>query len=341
VGRDRELDAFKTGIDLRAYAASVGYELDRRESWRSSAVMRKGGDKIVIKRDSDGHYVYFSVRDDRDHGSIIDFIQVRTRVSLGGVRKELRRWLGQPELPLPSFAPLERTTKNRLEVEAEYMRMQEAPRHPYLERERRIPADLLASPRFAGRIRIDARRNAVFPHFDEEGLCGYEFKNRNFTGFARGGEKGLWTSNGRDDDNRLVFAESAIDGLSHAALHPDRRTRYASIGGQLNPKQPVLIREEVLRMPPGSVIVSAMDNDAAGRSLSALIAAAVEASGRSDLCFVEDLPLREGADWNNVLKDCEPPARSSARRESSARPDAARPESVRPRHPSAPKPRGF
>jgi hypothetical protein len=26
-------------------------------------------DKIIIKRDTDGHYVYFSVRDDRDNGS--------------------------------------------------------------------------------------------------------------------------------------------------------------------------------------------------------------------------------------------------------------------------------
>ena len=176
---DRELEDFKGQIDLRAYAASMGYVLDLRESWRGSAVMRKDGDKVVIKRDGDGHYVYFSVRDDRDHGSIIDFIQFRKRSSLGEVRKELRTWLGRPERPVPSFQPLERTVKNRLQVETDYRRMQEARHHPYLEHERRIPADLLGSGRFAGRIRIDARQNAVFAHFDEEGLCGYEVKNRN------------------------------------------------------------------------------------------------------------------------------------------------------------------
>src|SRR5215468_2524449 len=63
---DTELDDFKREIDLRQYAAGMGYELDKRESWRGSAVMRRGGDKIVIKRDKDGHYVYFSVRDDHD-----------------------------------------------------------------------------------------------------------------------------------------------------------------------------------------------------------------------------------------------------------------------------------
>jgi Protein of unknown function (DUF3991) len=184
---DRELEEFKGQIDLRVYAASMGYGLDRRESWRGSAVMRKGGDKVVIKRDSDGHYVYFSVKDDRDHGSIIDFIQFRKRSNLGEVRKELRTWRGRSDRPLPVFAPLEKTVRDRLEVETAYMRMQEARRHPYLERDRRIPADLLGSGRFAGRIRIDARRNAVFAHFDEDGLCGYELKNRNFTGFATSG----------------------------------------------------------------------------------------------------------------------------------------------------------
>jgi hypothetical protein len=48
------------------------------------------------------------------------------------------------------------------------------------------------STAFAGHIRIDVRGNAVFPHIDRDGVCGYEIKNRNFTGFAPGGEKGLW-----------------------------------------------------------------------------------------------------------------------------------------------------
>jgi hypothetical protein len=37
---DSELESFKTNVDLRAYAAVQGYELDRKESWRGSSVMR-------------------------------------------------------------------------------------------------------------------------------------------------------------------------------------------------------------------------------------------------------------------------------------------------------------
>ena len=64
---DSELEDFKRKIDLREYAAELGYTLDRRESWRGSAVMRNGADKVVIKLDGDGHYVFFSVRNEWVH----------------------------------------------------------------------------------------------------------------------------------------------------------------------------------------------------------------------------------------------------------------------------------
>src|SRR5436190_7923745 len=61
-------------------------------------------DKIIIRRDVAGHWTYFSVRDDRDNGSVIDFLQRRRSLTLAGVRKELRSWLheGRPR-PSPSL----------------------------------------------------------------------------------------------------------------------------------------------------------------------------------------------------------------------------------------------
>lgn len=301
---DTELEGFKTGIDLRAYAASQGYELDRKASWRGTAVMRHPvtNDKVIIKRGMDGHFVYFSVRDDRDNGSIIDFVQFRQGLSLGAVRKELRPWIGQPPVPVPSFPALHKTEKDRMKVEAAYAKMRDAvDGHPYLERRRALPPSLIASERFAGRIRIDAHGNAVFPHFDAEGLSGYELKNVEFTGFASGGTKALWLSNERPDDHRLVLCEAAIDALSHALLLPDHFARYASIGGKPNPQQPELIRAAAARMPHGSEIVAAMDADADGRRLAEVVREAVKLTGRADLRFVSQEP--EGAkDWNDLLR---------------------------------------
>jgi hypothetical protein len=298
---DPELESFKNSIDLRAYAAGNGYALDARESWRGSAVMRhSAGDKIIIKRDADGHYVYFSVRDDSDHGTIIDFVRHRLGLSLGAVRKELRPWISMPPSTLPPFPPLPKVAKDRLRVYREFARMLDAPQHPYLENDRGIPAEVLTSERFLGRVKIDSRGNAVFPHFDADGLTGYELKNRNFTGFASGGAKALWISNTRKDDDCMVFCESAIDALSHAVLFPDDHTCYASIGGNPNPVQPELIRAAAARMRAGSEITAAMDADADGRKLAEVVKGAVELSGRGDLLF----RLHEPAgfkDWNEQL----------------------------------------
>lgn len=60
---DEELEHFKTRINLTELVAGQGYELDRRESSRNSAVMRHpGGDNIIIARNEDnGNWIYFSV----------------------------------------------------------------------------------------------------------------------------------------------------------------------------------------------------------------------------------------------------------------------------------------
>lgn len=306
---DTELDAFKREIDLRQFAASLGYAMDQRESWRGSTVLRCRGDKIVVKRNGNGHYVFFSVRDDGDHGTIIDFLQRRQNLSLGAVRQILRPWIGRPAASVPRFPKLEPTSPDRLRVESEFQRMAPARRYRYLEEERCVPAALLSSPRFAGRVRMDSHGNTVFPHFDAAGLCGYEIKNHGFTGFAAGGEKGLWFSHVRANDRRLVLAESAIDALSHAALFPDAedQTRYASLGGKPNSKQPRLVEATIARLPQGSEIVVAFDADPAGRLLVDMVRVAVvcvtSRTRRTDLTFRAHLPAQEGEDWNQVLQN--------------------------------------
>lgn len=298
---DPELESFKTSIDLRVYAAGQGYLLDGKESWRGSAVMRHpAGDKIIIKRDADKHYVYFSVRDDADHGTIIDFVQNRLRLNFGALRKELRPWLGRNAESIP-YSPLVPTSKDRMHVETTYARMEDVATHAYLENERHIPGQLLQNGRFAGRVRIDARGNAIFPHFDREGLCGYEIKNSGFTGFARGGSKGLWLSQSMPDDNSLIISESAIDALSYAVLFSDEDARYASMAGQLSPQQCELIRSTAASMAHGAKIVAAVDSDQMGGELADRIREAVALTGRDDLVFVLHQP--DGfKDWNDKLR---------------------------------------
>ena len=306
---DSELDDFKREIDLRQFAVSLGYEIDRHESWRGSTVLRHDGDKIVVKRNGNGHYVFFSVKDDRDNGTIIDFVQRRQHLTLGVVRQILRPWVRRSAAEPALFPRLAPSGPDRIRMENAYRRMPEAPRHPYLENERHLPVALLRAPRFMGRVRIDRRGNAVFPHFDLTGLCGYEIKNRQYTGFGSGGRKGLWLSHGRADDQHLVLAESAIDALSHAALFPDGedKTRYASLGGTPSSNQLTLLQAIAAKLPRNAEVVAAFDADSAGRKLVEAAGAAVREVARReerlDLTFRIQLPEREGDDWNQVLQN--------------------------------------
>jgi len=175
--------------------------------------------------------------------------------------------------------------------------------HPYLEKERRIPAAVLAAPRFAGRIYTDRHGNAVFPHYDRNGLCGFELRNARFKGFAKGGQKGLWYSAHTPGDQCLVITESAIESLSYHAIHKPEGTRYFSIAGEMNPTQRQLLETAFRKLPPGASIRIATNHDAGGRHLAGEIKAIALATDRADLALIDSQPEREGADWNDVLKE--------------------------------------
>lgn len=319
--RRDELDQFKRQINLSEYAAAQGYALDRAHSSKNSVAMRSSaGDKIIIARDeADGHWIYFSVTDDRDNGTIIDFIDQRRRLSLGEIRKELRPWIGtapgqirrpQADLFQQNVTPIKR---DRAAVVAQFAAMLPlAGGHPYLERERGIPAEVLQSARFSGRIYTDRYNNAVFPHHDRHGVCGFEIRNFRFRGFAKGGEKGLWFSNSRAEDTALVITESAIDGLSYHTLHRPENTRYFSIAGEMNPMQRELLAGAMTKLPEGGTVMIATDRDRGGDHLAQSIRDIANGAERADLGVIEHRPEQDGQDWNAVLTETAGPELEAA-----------------------------
>jgi hypothetical protein len=299
--RDPELERFKTDINLSEYAASRGYALIARESSRASIAMRHtDGDKIIIARGEDEHWVYFSIHRPQRGGSVIDFVQQLDGVSLGGVRKILRAYLHLPAASRPRAdcyaAKVEKTGRDRQAILAQVSGMATALTHPYLE-SRKIPAVLLASRRFTGRIHTDAYGAAVFVHEDENGVCGYEQKNHRFTGFSAGGVKGLWESHQFPEDAALIVCESAIDALSHAALFPNERARYVSTAGAWSPQTAPLLRRAAESLNSGEIVL-AFDADAAGRDYDAAARAALAGCVHPIRSHV---PATD-KDWNDALR---------------------------------------
>lgn len=320
-----ELQRFRHDINLVAFAASRGYAIDEAASSRHGCIMRQGkADKIEISRAADGHWQYYSWYDGRDNGDIIQFVQNRAGGSidprggrdicpLGKVRKELREWTHTDRPPPESCPPLVPATrcKDREAVRAEYSRSVVVPSHRELERRALTPATL-NDERFQGTWRQmpDGYRNVIFPHRDLEGLSGFEVKNCGYTHFATGGVKGLWSSRTRPSDDRLVIAESAIDALSYAQLHPSPTSRYVSFAGGLNKRQPELLERAIARMPPGSQIVAATDRDHQGDVFAKRIAEMC--AKRTDVTFVRPLPMLGCKDWNDHLKELRDRAREQS-----------------------------
>lgn len=297
-----ELERFKSQINFVEYAESVGYMLDTRESSNASKIMRRDDDKIIVATAADGHGIYCSVKDDNDQGSIIDFVQKREGANLGQVRKILRPWIGgSPATYVPKAAAADRlkpvsTTADRQQIAAIWAKMQPTPAgHPYLTTQREIDPAIQANHRFAGMVRIDAKQNAVFPHYDADGITGYELKNTGFTGFASGGEKALWHSTNLTHAQQIVIVEGAIDALSHAEINQDTDSAYISVGGQMSDKQRQLLADCItaLKNRNGRLIL-ATDNDQAGEALAKQISA-----------LVPGMPgirqTSQAKDWNDVL----------------------------------------
>ena len=298
-----ELRAFKTQINLVEYAVSCGYEVDKKETSTNSVVLRRqtDNDKIIVKTDQGGHGVYFSVRDDNDNGTIVDFVKRRKGFNLGEIRKELRPWIGavgkEQRRPLqytPKPAPV---VKDRKAVRDAWEHTKTVRDSSYL-KHRGIDPNTWQDSRFYNVVHEDQHRNIIFPHYDLKGLCGYEIKNRNFTGFAPGGKKAVWCTTNLKTAKHGVIVESAIDALSHAQImQTGQDTAYLSIGGQLSQYQRDLIREIFKRRDNISSIEIGTDNDDAGHELADEIMSLLP-----DRVKIERLIPGTGKDWNDVLK---------------------------------------
>jgi hypothetical protein len=307
---DDELERFKREVNLTELAATLGYRLVRRErsaggKWRGSTVasisMRHSGtdDKVIIRRDRDGHWTYFSIRSDADNGTVIDFLQRRGSPSLGAIRKQLRAWLHEDRPPVPVELyrrDVAAQKRDEAAVAAAYERAGVA-RSRYLA-ERFITDAVQLDPRFVQSYRIGDYGNVLFPHIDPASgkVVGFETKNRGFTGFPAGGRKTYWTSATRPDDDRLVLVETAIDAFSYHQLFPHPRARYISTGGAVGPDALELVGKAIAAMPAGADIVSATDNDKAGLKLHDQL---VGAGGRALRRHVSTI----GKDWNDYLKE--------------------------------------
>ncbi|WP_143092747.1 DUF3991 and TOPRIM domain-containing protein [Arsenicibacter rosenii] len=292
----------KQSVHLGQYAAWQGYVLDRKKSTPSSLVMRHvtRGDKIIVSKKG-VVWVYFSVHDELDNGTIVDFIKNRTHKTLPEIGRELAAWSGgSGTLPVYKMPDIRQPVYDLGRIRRAFQWMKPTYCHPYLIGERKIPADVLNDPRFAGCIFQDRYGNVVFPHQNGQGVCGLELKNTDKNVFMRGSEKALWLGNGSSADTTFILAEAAIDALSHFALFRPRDAFYGAVSGGMSDHQLSYLTAIIQKLPSLQTIVLAVDHDPGGQKIASRIKSYL--AGKCAGTIVRHIPKKEGADWNNVLK---------------------------------------
>lgn len=260
--------------DLVAYAEQQGYKRIEAKCSPHSVCLALGDDKIIVKVDGDNHFVYCNVHDDRDQGSIVDFVMKRQGVNYVGAMKALLR-LETASFPTglkkPSNSGLSKATEepDRKKCLKVWDAATWNPEPAYL-LSRGLTAESLADERFRDTFRVNPKGAVMFLHRDRIGPTGYELRGvyaktgEKLKAFMADGKRGLWYSNNLREAKSIIVCESAIDCLSHYELY-GWDCAYVSIGGAISSKQKDLLAGLFAKVTArNGLIIIGTDNDAAG-----------------------------------------------------------------------------
>lgn len=204
------LAELKRGINLPALATErYGFTITERGRDGENFVLRneQEGARITMKTGPEGWHIYNNHNDDRDKGSVVDFLQKRhPEMNLGQVKGMMQ------ELVPGARQALDQERFNALQVqrgpsasEERYQSLPPSERRqamvrdttgPKLEltdssylQERGLSKETINDPAFAGRIFTDKhperqerdgkpQHNVGFPYYNEKGIQSWELRNR-------------------------------------------------------------------------------------------------------------------------------------------------------------------
>lgn len=292
----------------------MGYDLNKVKSSRLWAVMDKDGDKILIKNgpNKNGHWTYSSLVDDKDKGTIVDFMLNR------GFSYKVIRDLNSLHLD-------DTVIKNQflLENELKDLSVQEKLAKAYFYGiEEKKEENYLTSrgivvstyEPYVG-ISLQVGRKAVFGLYqglDSQGngtMCStisYEFF-RDKTGkiesrkyFQKGLSRGLaLLKHPKLAVQKIIVTESPIDALSHKQLYLEKdSTMYIATCGTISNS----IAQEISTLLKGAKqnnqeVVLSFDKDQAGQRMEKLI----ENIAKEVAIQPIKISVKEGKDWNEAL----------------------------------------
>lgn len=291
----KTFEDFKAEISIVEIALANGYKLIASDGLKWPVLKNEAtGEKIIIVNSkSTGNQGYFNPNDDRDKGSVIDFVKNR----LGSVfpYNNVKSEAANINSVLYGHLKLEPPERNEFK-KVDFM-IQSQPEKVFLIPEklcsltvpdyllsRGLKATTLKMKEFKGRIlnlKVGEFENVAFPYYTSSGdMAALELRNNDFKQFIDGSDvkTSIWHSNLDQKIDAAVLTESPIDALSYHQLKGKNNILYVSFGGALSDGQVEtlveLIEKNKNKLSPGFTIISAFDNDKMGEKYADKISAA-------------------------------------------------------------------
>jgi len=281
-----KLDAYRRDINLIDFLEGEGFRVNPKKGPRHGKWVllqdADGGRKLLVTRAASGQYQFFNPEDDRDRGTIVDYVAAKLGADLRGKDgwRQLFEYLDRHQghvqpvasgFLFPNAPPV--PTGGSLSPEDFCLKPLTDPTYLL---SRGITEKTLGSAEFWGKIfnrdHLDQRgfrhTNTVFPLEDEGGLAGIIIRNRHANYINGNKAGGLWVSNavGEGSPAELFVCESPIDALSYHQVQPPDSPGgrvYVATAGTLSAAQPGAIQALIDRLRPQRVVL-ANDNDLSG-----------------------------------------------------------------------------
>lgn len=256
----KELNMFKSELNLAEYISSFDYQRDKPNSSINNVVMKKDDKKIIVSKSKEsGYYIYFNVNNANDSGSIIDFIQKRFKENLGAVRNRLREWIKSPKPK--DHIKITSSSKNVNKILNFWHKLKS---EKFTEPYRGISAKILNS---ANKIKKVGNK-LYFSIFNENGLCGVNTIDSNGDKMiVDGSEKGLWIKNDLKNAKRIIIFESPFDAMSYEQLNSQEDSFYIATLGNIGDSAEKTLEVMLYYNKYANIVVN-INNDEVGVSLS-------------------------------------------------------------------------
>jgi hypothetical protein len=306
---------FRSKISIMELALANGYSCNRSKGMKWPVLESNSGDKIIIVNpNSSSNQGYFNPNDDRDKGTLINFVGNRLGdifpqdLSLSreqNINRVLHQWLNLPfreRLALTKILGSSRHGQGVEELTFSPALLKPLEDADYL-KFRGIDESTLRSTNFKGKMlqcRIGNFCNIAFPYQETIGgkYVGAEVRNHHFKRHLRGSlrSSSVWISNIPTEVKRMIICESAIDCLSYNQLKGAVEDVYISFGGSITNGQllTILTMVKQLLLDATVQVIIAVDHDKMGKEYTKKILAAIPDA-------IVDYP--EGKDYNEELKN--------------------------------------